>query len=210
MHPLANEARVIASFLVDATPEDKLPLVDAIFAFGHSGSIATPEHASRLYLKGLAPRLIVTGSTGFRGVVLPLGFETQADLFADVAIKSGVPSSAIIRDRESRHTLDNVRLGMAAAHKAGLTIRSLILCAIPVHLRRCRATFARQFPAVVTYGSAFVWDETSWLNDYRIGRLVGEIDRLSKYVEKGDTVPVAVPTEVAEACEIIRGRLTVV
>lgn len=208
MHHLASEARVVASFLVEATPDEELPPVDAIFAFGHN-STATPEEASRLFRRGLAPRLIVTGATGYRSTPLPQGFETQADLFADVAKRNGVPEAAIIRDRHSRHTLDNVLFGMDAAHLAGLRICSLILCAIPVHLRRCRATFAKQFPAVVTYGSAFAWDEAEWLTDYRIGRLVGEVDRLIKYAEKGDTVPVIIPAAVTTACEIIRRRVVV-
>ncbi|MEK7209015.1 MAG: YdcF family protein [Patescibacteria group bacterium] len=201
MYPLINEAREIATWLTDAIPEKKLPRVDAIFAFGHNLA-RTPEHASYLYHLGLAPSVIVTGHIGVRKTPLPAGFKTQGEFFVDVLNKNGVPKSRIIVEKQSTNTLENVIFGMRAAKEAGLSPLSLILCAVPVHLRRCRLTFLKQFPHVITYGSAFSWDETK-LNDCLAWRLVDEVNRLVTYADKGDITPIQIPEAVAEACATI-------
>jgi hypothetical protein len=207
MHKLINEARVIATFLTDTTPEEKLPKVDAIFAFGHNLA-RTPEHAVHLYYLGLAPSVIVTGHIGIRKTSLPDGFKTQGEFFANVLTSHGIPRSQIIIEEQSRNTLENVVFGMKVAQETGLSPKSLILCAIPAHLRRCRLTFSKQFPHITTYGSAFIWKESE-LDDYHIGRLVGEVDRLITYAKKGDTAPIAIPRAVTLACTTIRNHLTV-
>ncbi len=208
MHKLINEARVIAAWLTDAVQEKKLPKVDAIFAFGHNLA-RTPEQAVHLYHLGLAPSVIVTGHIGVRKTLLPVGFKTQGDFFADVLIKHGVPESRIIVEKQSCNTLENVVFGIRAAQVAGLSPKSLILCAVPPHLRRCRLTFSKQFPDITTYGSAFAWHETE-LDDTHIGRLVGEVDRLITYARKGDTAPIKIPESVARACATIRNYLPII
>ena len=203
MHPLQEEALLIAKFLTEHTEVEKLPKVDAIFCFGHS-TTHTPNHAATLYHLGLAPRVIVTGFVGHRNVELPKGFTNQADLFAHVLIEQGVPNSAILREKESRNTLDNVLLGMEVVREAKVKIESLILVALPPHLRRCRVTFEKHYPKVRTFGNSFPFSEVDWMNEYRIGRLVGEVDRLVLYAKKGDIAPSVIPRKVREACEVIR------
>mgnify|MGYP001595045036 CR=1 FL=1 len=209
MHPLENDAKLIANFLSEHTEVDRLPKVDAIFCFGHS-EVHTPKHAAKLYHKGLAPLVVVTGFVGHRNVELPKGFTNQADLFAHVLIKQGVPDSAILREKESRNTLDNVLLGMEIVRESKLKIESLILCALPSHLRRCRATFAMHYPKVKTFGSSFPFSEMDWMNDYRIGRLVGEVDRLIFYAIRGHIAPSVIPRTIKVACEKIRGFVKIV
>ncbi len=207
MHPLHDEATLIAKFLTEHT--ENLPEVDAIFCFGHS-TTNTPVHAAKLYHRGLSPRIIVTGFVGHRNVELPSGFTNQADLFAHVLIEQGVPDRAILREKESRNTLDNVLLGMEVVREARVKIESLILVALPPHLRRCRVTFDMHYPKVKTFGNSFPISEMDWMNDYRIGRLVGEVDRLINYAKKGDIAPSVIPRKVIEACEKIRKCVKVV
>lgn len=94
-------------------------------------------------------------------------------------------------------------MGMVIAQKAGVNPKSMILCAVPPLLRRSCATFRKQFPEVTVYGSAFPMP-AEWLTPRRINCLLGEIQRLSEYAEKGDIVKVDIPDEVISAAEKIR------
>ena len=66
---------------------------DVILALG-SNDVRVGEHAARLFLRGLAPLLVCSGHVGR----LTAGrFEkSEAETFADAAVRLGVPRSAIL------------------------------------------------------------------------------------------------------------------
>jgi uncharacterized SAM-binding protein YcdF (DUF218 family) len=118
-------------------------------------------------------------------------------------VADGVPTGALILEKESTNSLENVIMGIAAVRKTGVNPKSVILCAMPPLLRRACATFRKQFPEVTVYGSAFPMQK-EWFTSRRINRLLGEIQRLNNYAEKGDIVKVKIPDEVLSAAEKIR------
>jgi uncharacterized SAM-binding protein YcdF (DUF218 family) len=89
---------------------------DAILVLGHrpplhAGVIegelrARVDHGVELYRSGRAPLLVMSGGESTPGVV-------EADVMAAHASSSGVPSDAILRERASRDTIENVRMSMA-------------------------------------------------------------------------------------------------
>lgn len=175
---------------------------DAIFVFGHIDA-RIAAHAASLWHQGIAPRIIVTGK-GRKSIT---GFDTEADFFASVIAENGVPESAVLRERKSLNTLENVIFGMDACHASGFFPTSLTLCAFPGLLRRSRATFAKQFPTIITSCSGPVIPLEEFVRD-RIVRLLAEFNRFDEYEKKGDIARVAVPVEIKKNVTHIRALLT--
>src|SRR5450631_1101055 len=81
-----------------------LKKADVIFALGNSDR-RVAEYAAQLYLDGWAPLLLCTGSGSIHNHK-PERKEfidtTEAEVFADIAIKMGVPKEAIIIENKSQ------------------------------------------------------------------------------------------------------------
>ncbi|MEK7197978.1 MAG: YdcF family protein [Patescibacteria group bacterium] len=192
----------IIEFLIESVPTKDLPQVDAIFVFGHYEP-QVAHHAAELWKKGKAPRIIISGKGRD---AIPKGFETEADFYASLVESDGVPKEALILEKESTNSLENVLLGMAKCRNAGVNPKSVILCAMPPLLQRSCATFRKQFPDITVYGSAFSMPQ-EWFTLHRINRLLGELERLDEYAKKGDIVKVEIPNKVLSAAEKIRQHL---
>ncbi len=196
---LQSSIDLVTDFLIDSVPLEKLPICDAIFVFGHYEP-QVAQHAAELWKKGKAPVIIITGKGRDD---IPAGFETEADFYQSIMIANKISVSCLILERESTNSLENVLMGMMAAGKTGVNPKSIILCAMPPLLRRSCATFRKQFPEIVVYGSAFPLPE-SWFTPSRVNRLTTEVDRLINYAQKGDIVEVVIPNQVLSAVERIR------
>lgn len=196
-------ARTVVDFLIDSIPENKLPETDAIFVFGHYDPRPALQ-AAKLWKMGKAPKIIISGKGRDK---IPQDFETEADFYASLIEKEGVPRSALILEKGSTNTLENVRLGIGESEANGPHPQSLILCSLPPLLRRSLATFRKQFPDVSVYGSAFEMLTEEFLVPARLKRIIEEFDRLNDYAEKGDIVPVRIPDSVGAAVKELSGLL---
>ncbi|MBU4031133.1 YdcF family protein [Patescibacteria group bacterium] len=192
----------ITEFLIESVPTKDLPQSDAIFVFGHYEPLVA-RHAADLWKKGRAPRIIITGKGRD---AIPEGFETEADFYASLIESRGVPKKALILEKESTNSLENVLLGISACRNAGINPKSVILCAMPPLLKRSRATFQKQFPEIAVYGSAFPMPQ-EWFTPRRVNRILGELERLDEYAKKGDIVKVKIPNKVLSAAKKIRQHL---
>lgn len=195
----AKAVRMLSDFLIEHVPEEELSRVNALFVFGHYEPLVA-RHAARLWKKGFAPHIIVSGKGRD---AIPEGFETEAEFYASLLESDGVPPEVLVLEKRATNSLENVVWGVAAGRAAGLRLRTLILCALPPLLRRSCATFRKQFPNMDVRGSAFAMP-VEWFSPRRIARLVGEIDRLVAYANKGDIAPVDIPPEILSAAEILR------
>ena len=126
-------------------------------------------------------------------------------MFSAVLRANGVPAQHIIMEKQSTHTLENVLFGMRVMEDIGIRPDKLILCAMKPHLLRTRATFAKQFPAVKTFGSGVEIPESELLTPHRMARLIGEVERLERYARRGDIAQVEIPARILAACRTIQG-----
>lgn len=192
--------------LVLDEPENWLPKkVDGVIVFGHTDN-RVPGHAAKIFRSAKARKIVVTGGSGQRNKSLN-GFRSEADFFVSVLKKNGVPEEAMIVERNSTNTLENVQFGIEACRKVGFFPESLIVVALPPHLRRVRATFAKQFPYIKIFGSTFQIGDEEWLDASRMKRIIEEIDRLKEYAVKGDIALASIPHDVNAAYEIISSFL---
>lgn len=203
MIEIQSYLKTILEFLVQATPEDQLPIVDAIFVFGHIDK-RLPIHTAKLYEARRALKIIITGKGR---IEIPEGYKTEAEYYASILKNSRVPESVLILEKESTNSLENILLGMKKCNEIGFYPKSLILCSVPPLLRRSIATFKKQFPEIEVFGSTFELSFDEYLELKRAtsirnpARLLGEFDRFKEYAEKGDMVPVEVPKDIEDSIE---------
>ena len=181
---------------------------DVILVLG-SNDVRVGEHGARLFLRGLAPWMVCSGNVGR----LTAGrFEkSEAETFADAAVRLGVPRSAILIEDASTNTGENIDRSRALLASRGIHPSRLILVQKPYMERRAWATFKRRWsePDLMVTSPPIPYDEypTPGIpRDLVINILVGDVQRMRVYAERGFQVPQPVPDEVWAAWEELVAR----
>jgi len=181
---------------------------DVILVLG-SNDVRVGEHGARLFLRGLAPLMVCSGKVGR----LTAGrFEkSEAETFADAAVRLGVPRSAILIEDASTNTGENIDRSRALLASRGIHPSRLILVQKPYMERRAWATFKRRWsePDLMVTSPPIPYDEypTPGIpRDLVINILVGDVQRMRVYAERGFQVPQPVPDEVWAAWEELVAR----
>jgi uncharacterized SAM-binding protein YcdF (DUF218 family) len=173
---------------------------DAIVALGsHDTRVA--ERAADVFLEGWAPLLVLSGATG----ALTDGWtRSEAEVFAEVAAARGVPRERMLLEPRSTNTGENVVMTRALLAGRGLEPRCLSAVQKPYMERRTLATFEARWPGldVVVTSPPLGFEEYasgSIAPDEVVHIMVGDLQRLWLYAEKGWSSPQPVPAEVREA-----------
>lgn len=188
------DVEIILDFLIESIPIEKLSRSDAIFVFGHvKPEIA--QHAAKLYQLDKALKIILTGKGGESIKAIP-DFDTEAEYYAEIIEKEGIPKKDLILENKSTNSLENVLFGIKACQKVNFNPKSLILVAAPPLLRRSCATFRKQFPAISVCGSDCRLPAKEYLHINRIQRLLDEFKRFEEYSQKGDIECINIPEKI--------------
>jgi uncharacterized SAM-binding protein YcdF (DUF218 family) len=173
-----------------------------------SHDTAVAERGARLYLGGWAPLLVFSGGLGV--ITKKLWSEPEAELFASIAKGMGVPESDILVETRSTNTGENVRFTRDLLAARGLSPHSLILVQKPYMERRTYATFKNYWPEprVVVTSPQVSFEEylknysnSALTEDDVVGIMVGDLQRLRVYPEKGFQIPQEIPADVWAAYE---------
>jgi len=173
-----------------------------------SHDTAVAERGARLYLEGWAPLLVFSGGLGV--ITKNLWSEPEAELFASIARGMGVPDTAILVETRSTNTGENVQFTRRLLAGRGLEPQSLILVQKPYMERRTYATFKRYWPgprvSVTSPQVSFEEYLTKYSNralteDDVVGIMVGDLQRIRLYPEKGFQIPQEIPADVWAAYE---------
>ena len=122
-----------------------------------------------------------------------------------------MPQDAVVTEDQAANTLENVRLGMDALRRSGVSASRLLLVAKGFVMRRCVATFAGQFDALTVVpcppptGLEASLDRSE--SDFS-ARLASEVDRLERYAAKGDIRREEIPDEVRRLTAELRRDAT--
>lgn len=176
---------------------------DCILALGsHDTRVA--DRAAELYLRGWAPLLIFAGGLG--RLTEGLWTESEADLFARIAIEKGVPEEAILVENRSTNTGENIILVRQLLQQHRLDPHSFIVVQKPYMERRSYATFAKNWPGkqfVVTSPqlSFEAYPTPDIPLEQVINIMVGDLQRIKAYPEKGFQVYQEIPDDVWQAYE---------
>jgi len=176
---------------------------DCILALGsHDTRVA--EAAAQLYLEGLAPLLIFSGGLG--NLTLGVWDEPEADKFAAIAIKMGVPEKDIIIENQSTNTGENIIFTQQALKERGLAPKTFIVVQKPYMERRSYATFKKRWPekefVVASPQIPFEEYPTEEISmEDVIHIMAGDLQRIKLYPEKGFQIYQEIPEDVWEAWE---------
>jgi uncharacterized SAM-binding protein YcdF (DUF218 family) len=173
---------------------------DAIVALGsHDTRVA--ERAADVFLEGWAPFLVLSGGTG----ALTAGWtRSEAEVFAEVAAARGVPRERMLLEPRSTNTGENVVFTRALLAGRGTAPARVIAVQKPYMERRTLATFEARWPGldVIVTSPQLGFDEYtagSIAAEEVIHIMVGDLQRLWLYAEKGWSTPQPIPPAVREA-----------
>jgi len=176
---------------------------DAVLVLG-SHDLRVAERGAQLYLEGWAPLLIFSGG---RGRLTPSHWKTtEAEEFAAVAFKLGVPATHVLIENLSTNTSENIQFTKALLARRGLGPQKFILVQKPYMQRRGFATFKKVWPEKDVIVAAPQIGYRDYPNaeiskEDIIEILVGDLQRIRLYGEKGFQVPQEIPPDVWEAFE---------
>jgi uncharacterized SAM-binding protein YcdF (DUF218 family) len=205
---IKDEARKLAKSLWDyqrlnATIEP----ADVIIAMGcEDGRVA--ERAAQLYNDGFAQWVICTGRSGVRtrAMLQAKGFQSEADYFADIVQRGGVPPERILREDKATNSGENIAYTKELFTNKGIAATRIIIVTAPYAERRQQATYAEQWPEkVITVTSPQLTFETyptsELTEDYMINALVGRVQRMKVYSERGYQAKTEMPEPIWYACQ---------
>ena len=185
----------------------ELSRADAILVLcSHDSAVA--ERGAQLFLDGWAPLLIFSGGLGT--ITRQLWREPEADQFARIAVAMGVPPERILIENRSTNTGENVLFTRRLLDDRQLSPQRFILVQKPYMERRSYATFKQRWPEkdVVVTSPQVSFDE--YMNRYSnkalssddvVAIMVGDLQRIRVYAERGFQIPQDVPDDVWQAFE---------
>jgi uncharacterized SAM-binding protein YcdF (DUF218 family) len=181
----------------------KLQKSDCILVFGSSDD-RVAGYAAELFLEGWAPVIIFTGGLGDRAKML--WSEAEADHFAKIAIQLGVPKDKIIIENQSLNSGDNIIFTKKILAAKKMNFKKFILVQKTYGARRTYATFMKRWPgktALVTSPSLSFEEYIDYAGSREnlINTIVGHLQRIWLYAEKGFQIPQTIPNDVKVAYE---------
>jgi uncharacterized SAM-binding protein YcdF (DUF218 family) len=168
------------------------------------------ERGAELFLDDWAPLLIFSGGLG--AITKTMWQEPEADQFAAIAVAIGVPPDRILVENRSTNTGENVRFTRALLAERGLDPQSFIIVQKPYMERRSYATFRKVWPEkhVIVTSPRVTLDEylarysnSALSRDEVISIMVGDLQRVKIYPERGFQIHQHIPDEVWEAYEAL-------
>ena len=176
---------------------------DCILALG-SHDLRVAERAAELYLQGWAPLVVMSGGLG--NFTQHIWTESEADKFAAIAIQKGVPVEAILIENKSANTGENILFTQQLLSQKGIDPENFIVVQKPYMERRSYATFKKHWPSkkLLVTSPQIPFDQYATDDiplDRVINIMVGDLQRIRLYPDKGFQIYQEIPPEVWNAYE---------
>ena len=168
-----------------------LARADVIIGFGcYDQTIAI--RAAQLYKAGWASVILFTGYLG-KGT-LGVFQKPEAEIFAEIAMKHGVPSEAILIEAKATNTSENIHFARRLLEDKDLAPHKIIAVHKPYMTRRVFAALQKQWPEVeviIAPGNPSLRDHLASMmadgveESEIINSLVGDFQRMDVYAKLG-------------------------
>ena len=186
-----------------------LEKADVIVGFGcYDEDI--PKRCAELFHRGFAPFVCFSGGLGRN--TDKLWTKSEAERFAAIAISEGVPENRIILENKSTNSAENLLFTPKVLAEAGVKAERIIAVHTPYLEKRLWAAMHVYWPDVrAVYTSPDVTVEEHIAHAEAIGMtrqgvietIVGDVQRMELYADKGYQAPVEIPTEVRKAFDAL-------
>jgi uncharacterized SAM-binding protein YcdF (DUF218 family) len=169
-----------------------------------SHDLRVAERGAELFLDAWAPLLIFSGGLG--NFTKTLWKESEADLFAKIAIDKGVPAKDIFIENKSTNTGENILFTQQLLKEKKLDPQSFLLVQKPYMERRSYATFKKHWPdkklLVTSPQISFEDYPTPEISlEKVVDIMVGDLQRIKLYPAKNFQIPQDIPDEIWQAFE---------
>jgi uncharacterized SAM-binding protein YcdF (DUF218 family) len=185
----------------------QLSRADAILVLcSHDKKVA--ECGAQLFLQDYAPLLIFSGGLG--AITKNMWNVPEADQFAKVAMKMGVPFEKILIENRSTNTGENILFTKMVLAEKQLNPQKFILVQKPYMERRSYATFRKLWPEKELLVASPQVSFDDYLDNYShsefsrddvISIMVGDLQRIKLYPERGFQIYQKIPADVWAAYE---------
>jgi uncharacterized SAM-binding protein YcdF (DUF218 family) len=180
---------------------------DAILVLcSHDERVA--ERAAQLFHEGRAPLVIISGGQG--AITRSLWNEPEAERFAHIAVSLGVPRENILTETQSTNTGENIKFTKRLLAERGLDPQTFIVVQKPYMERRAYATFRQFWPEKDLVVTSPQVSFREYLDQYTnraltvadvVGIMVGDLQRIRLYPDRGYQIAQEIPDEVWGAYE---------
>ena len=166
------------------------------------------ERGARLFLDGWAPLLIFSGGLG--SITSGIWSEPEADQFAKIALSMDVPEEKILVENKSTNTGENILFTKRLLAEKKINPQSFIIVQKPYMERRSYATFRKLWPEKDALVTSPQVSFAEYLDNYSnqelskndvISIMVGDLQRIKVYAEKGFQIYQEIPNEIWAAYE---------
>jgi uncharacterized SAM-binding protein YcdF (DUF218 family) len=185
----------------------QIDAADAILVLcSHDERVA--ERAAQLFHEGWAPLVIFSGGRG--AITKTLWSEPEAERFARIAVGLNVPRERILIEAQSTNTGENVVFTKRLLAERGLDLQKFILVQKPYMERRAFATFRKLWPEKDLIVTSPQVSFREYLDQYApralsaadvVGIMVGDLQRIKIYPDRGYQIAQEIPDEVWRAFE---------
>jgi uncharacterized SAM-binding protein YcdF (DUF218 family) len=181
--------------------DQPLKKADIMLVFG-SLQTQPAVRAAELYHQGFAPLMIMTG--GFGIISKDHNDQPEAEIYAEIAHKLGVPKDAILTEPKATNTSENIAFTKELLHTHHLHPKNILLVHKIYDERRTLATFQKQWPNIPATITSPQMSLDEWLAQPLQARdhvsvLVGIVQRIMLYPSYGYMVEQTVPDSVQNA-----------
>ena len=179
---------------------------DFILAMGsHDERVA--EHAAQLFLDGYADILVTSG--GFGKITKGLWKIPEGQKFAEIAERMGVNASQIFIEDQAINSGENITKSRDLLAANDMMVKTGILVTKPYMRKRAFATASKQWPEISWLVSApdlsfYDYAQSETQQDQMIQLMVGDLQRIRIYAEKGFQIAQEIPDTVWESYEILK------
>ena len=177
---------------------------DIIIALG-TNDLRVAEFAAQLYHQGYGKMLVCTGAIAHQGDLLATPWDrTEAEMYADVAERQGVPRERILLETKATNTAENIRLSRRLIDEHGLRPDNIVLCVKPFMQRRTWATMVVEWPEMPASLASPVMTLDEYFTDVLtpekiINIMLGDLQRVWIYGRRGWSAAQQLPQDVQEA-----------
>jgi uncharacterized SAM-binding protein YcdF (DUF218 family) len=196
-------AKIIWNYMLLNHPLKK---VDCIIGFG-SHDLRVAERAAELFKQKYAPLIVFSGRLITNQGLINTGWQkSEAEMFAQTAIKLGVPEDKILLETKAINTGQNIRFTKELLVSKDILVKSCIVVHKPYMERRTYAAIEKQWPEIepLITSPKLSYDEymlgvTDTATEVNI--MLGDLQRIKIYAKKGWQIQQKIPKKVWLAFE---------
>jgi uncharacterized SAM-binding protein YcdF (DUF218 family) len=182
---------------------------DIILALG-TNDLRVAEFAANLYHRNYGKTLVCTGAIAHQDDLLATPWtRTEAEMYAEVAMRYGVPEDRILLEKNAANTAENIRFTRELLARNSIQPNNIVIAVKPFMQRRTWATMAVEWPEMpATLASPemsldeYFTDELT--PDKIINIMLGDLQRIRIYAKRGWSAPQRFPDEVITAYETLK------